>query len=49
MIPYVDRNAILKALEQFDEELRDSEEFADWELKAGYKYALNRRSKRSIR
>ena len=40
MIPDVSREALLGATEEFDKELRDTEEWSGWEEKGIYKYAI---------
>ena len=40
MIANVPREALLKAMEEFDKELRDTEEWSSWEQKGTYKYAI---------
>jgi hypothetical protein len=40
MIPEVTREQILAALEQFDREQRDTPEWASWEERGIYRYAL---------
>lgn len=39
MITDVPRAALLEAMEEFDKELRDTEEWSGWEEKGTYKYA----------
>jgi hypothetical protein len=42
VIPNVTREALLKAMEEFDKELRDTEEWFGWEQKGTYSYAIVR-------
>jgi len=39
-MPDVSREALLGAMEEFDKELRDTEEWSGWEQKGTYKYAI---------
>jgi hypothetical protein len=41
MIPDVDRSTIREAIKFFDEEVRISSEWDDWEQHPGYAYAVN--------
>jgi hypothetical protein len=40
LISDVPREALLEAVEEFDTELRDTEEWVGWEQKGTYKYAI---------
>jgi hypothetical protein len=40
LISDVPREALLEAMEEFDKELRDTEEWSGWEQKGTYKYAI---------
>ncbi len=40
MIPDVPREKLLQAMEEFDKELRNTEEWFNWEQKGPYKYAI---------
>jgi 5-methylcytosine-specific restriction enzyme B len=40
VIPNVSREKLLEAMEEFDKELRDTEEWSSWEQKGTYKYAI---------
>src|SRR5437773_1344189 len=40
MIPETTRDAILDAMGRFDRELRNTQEWSDWEQKANYRYAV---------
>lgn len=46
MIPDVPRDTILDAMARFDAELRDSPEWADWERRPGYKFAIEEQGRR---
>jgi hypothetical protein len=45
-IPEVSREELLEAVEKFDRELRDSQEFAGWENKLNYRYAIDYEGRR---
>jgi hypothetical protein len=45
-IPEVSREELLKAIEKFDQELRDSPDFADWQNKLNYRYAIDYEGRR---
>ncbi len=44
-IPDLSREVILEALESFDRELRESQEWQGWEQKGSYKYAISHEGK----
>jgi len=46
MIPDVPREMLLRAMEKFDKELRDTEEWSGWEQKSPYKYAIAHEGRR---
>jgi hypothetical protein len=46
MIPAVDSHAILQAMRRFDQELRDSRDWAAWEQKQAHKYAIEHGGRR---
>jgi len=46
MIPETTRNSVLQATERFDKELRDSQEWRDWERQESHKYAIEHEGRR---
>jgi 5-methylcytosine-specific restriction enzyme B len=46
MIPETTRNSVLEATERFDKELRDSQEWKDWERQESHKYAIAHEGRR---
>ena len=46
MIPDVSRTKLLQAIEEYDTSLRDNPEWANWESKDTYKYAIVHDDKR---
>ena len=46
MIPNVSREKLLEAMEEFDQALRDTHEWSNWERKGTYKYAIVNKGQR---
>jgi hypothetical protein len=46
MIPDVSQNKLLQAMEEYDTSIRDAPEWANWESKDTYKYAIVHDDKR---
>ena len=46
MIPDVSQTKLLQAIEEYDTSLRDAPEWAEWESKGTYKYAIVHDDKR---